>query len=56
MNTIARVIFVAMLAFGSGCAKPDWIQQTLVKVDVTGFAFLLSVSPADIGWCGWRPR
>jgi hypothetical protein len=36
MNTITRVMLVAMLAFGSGCAKPDWIQQTLVTVDVTG--------------------
>ena len=36
MNTIARVILVAVLAFGSGCAKPDWIEQTLVTVDVTG--------------------
>jgi hypothetical protein len=36
MNTIARVILVAALAFGSGCAKPDWIQNTLVTVDVTG--------------------
>jgi hypothetical protein len=36
MNTIARVMLVAMLVFGSGCAKPDWIQQTLVTVDVTG--------------------
>ncbi len=36
MNTITRLIFVAVLAFGSGCAKPDWIQQTLVTVDVTG--------------------
>jgi hypothetical protein len=36
MNTIARLILVAVLAFGSGCAKPDWIQQTLVTVDVTG--------------------
>ena len=25
-----------MLACGSGCAKPDWIQQTLVTVDMTG--------------------
>jgi len=36
MNTITRGILVAMLALGSGCAKPDWIQQTLVTVDVTG--------------------
>ncbi len=36
MNTIGRVILVAMLAFGFGCARPDWIQDTLVTVDVTG--------------------
>ena len=36
MNTITRVMLVAVLAFGSGCAKPDWIEQTLVTVDVTG--------------------
>jgi hypothetical protein len=36
MNTIARVMLVAVLALGSGCAKSDWIQQTLVTVDVTG--------------------
>jgi len=24
------------LMFGSGCAQPDWIQQTLVTADVTG--------------------
>ena len=36
MNTIARLILVAGLACGFGCARPDWIQQTLVTVDVTG--------------------
>jgi hypothetical protein len=36
MNTIAWVMLGAVLAFGSGCVKPDWIQQTLVTVDVTG--------------------
>src|SRR5262245_39950687 len=30
------VLVVAMLVPGSGCAKPDWIQQTQVTVDVTG--------------------
>jgi hypothetical protein len=30
------VLVVAMLAVASGCAKPDWIQQTLVTADVTG--------------------
>jgi len=33
---LARLILVTMLACGSGCAKSDWIQQTLVTVDVTG--------------------
>ena len=27
---------VAALACGAGCARPDWIEQTLVTVDVTG--------------------
>jgi hypothetical protein len=36
MKTIARLILMAVLACGSGCAKSDWIQQTLVTVDVTG--------------------
>ncbi len=36
MKTVTRVILVAALACGSGCAKPDWIEQTLVTVDVTG--------------------
>ena len=30
------MLVAAVLACGSGCAKPDWIQQTLVTVDVTG--------------------
>ena len=30
-----RLMLIVALAV-SGCAKPDWIQQTLVTVDVTG--------------------
>src|SRR5215470_597060 len=30
------VLVAALLTLGSGCVKPDWIQQTLVTVDVTG--------------------
>src|SRR5215468_4210237 len=30
------LVLAAMFALASGCAKPDWIQQTLVTVDVTG--------------------
>jgi hypothetical protein len=29
-------LVAALLGCGSGCAKPDWIEQTLVTVDVTG--------------------
>jgi hypothetical protein len=29
-------ILAAALAFGSGCAQTDWIDRTLVTVDVTG--------------------
>src|SRR5262245_56314570 len=36
MNSIARVILVAVLVCGSGCARRDWVQETLVTVDVTG--------------------
>jgi len=37
MNTwrIALVLMVTS-ALVSGCAKPDWVEQTLVTVDVTG--------------------
>jgi hypothetical protein len=30
------VLVAAALVLASGCARPDWIQQTLVTVDVTG--------------------
>jgi hypothetical protein len=36
MKTIAWVILVVALAFGSGCAGSDWIERTLFTVDVTG--------------------
>ena len=36
MKTIARVLFLAALAPGSGCARSDGIEQTLVTVDVAG--------------------
>jgi len=36
MKTIAWGILVAALACSSGCARPDWIERTLVTVDVTG--------------------
>jgi len=31
-----RVFVATALVFGSGCAKQDWIERTLVTVDVVG--------------------
>ena len=36
MKFTARLLIAATLVFGSGCAKTDWIDRTLVTVDVTG--------------------
>jgi len=36
MRAITRVLIAAALAFGYGCASSDWIDRTLVTVDVTG--------------------
>jgi hypothetical protein len=36
LKIIARMLILATLAFGAGCAKSDWIERTLVTVDVTG--------------------
>ena len=36
MKAIAGVLVVAALTFASGCARTDWIERTLVTVDVTG--------------------
>jgi hypothetical protein len=36
MKALAGILVVATLTVGSGCAKTDWIDRTLVTVDVTG--------------------
>src|SRR6266404_8545780 len=36
MNTVARMGAAVALMWGVGCASPDWIERTLVTVDVTG--------------------
>jgi len=37
MSTVARVLLAIGLVLGGfGCAKTDWIDRTLVTVDVTG--------------------
>jgi hypothetical protein len=39
MKIIAGFLMAVALAFASGCAKTDWIDRTLVTVDVTGTWF-----------------
>ena len=36
MKLIVGLLVVAAVAVDSGCAKQDWIDRTLVTVDVTG--------------------
>jgi len=36
MDRRAFISTLTALMCGSGCARPDWIEQTLVTVDVTG--------------------
>jgi len=36
MRSMARAWLVALLLLGASCAKQDWIDRTLVTVDVTG--------------------
>jgi hypothetical protein len=51
MKTIARVLLGAMLACGAGCATPpDWIERTLVTVDVTGTWYGASSVKAGAGY------
>jgi hypothetical protein len=36
MKAILGLLVAAVLAVGSGCAKTDWIDRTLVTTDLTG--------------------
>ena len=36
MTALIGLLIAMTLALGSGCAKQDWIDRTLVTVDVTG--------------------
>ena len=36
MKRLIGLLIATTLEIGSGCAKPDWIDGTLVTVDVTG--------------------
>src|SRR5215468_11215122 len=42
----AMWVFVA-LVFASGCAQKDWIDRTLVTVDVTGTWYGMAGGPAN---------
>jgi hypothetical protein len=55
MKVMARVLIVAALAFGSGCARSDWIERTLVTVDVTGTwsASVGGAGGANVGGTLW---
>ena len=35
-SVVAGLVVPVLLFAASGCARPDWIEQTLVTVDVTG--------------------
>ena len=39
MRIVTRVLIATALAFGLGCGQTDWIDRTLVTVDVTGAWF-----------------
>jgi hypothetical protein len=49
MNAVAAVILVAALVSNSGCTRPDWIDRTLVTVDVTGVWFGIADLKAGTG-------
>jgi hypothetical protein len=54
MKTIGTILLMAaVLASGSGCvARPDWIERTLVTVDVTGVWYGREVrqgNPPNVG-------
>jgi hypothetical protein len=36
MKTIAALLLTTLVTMSAGCAKTDWIDRTLVTVDVTG--------------------
>jgi hypothetical protein len=36
VKTLAGLLFVTVLTMSAGCAQKDWIDRTLVTVDVTG--------------------
>jgi hypothetical protein len=39
MKTLAGLLVATLLTVSTGCARTDWIDRTLVTVDVTGTWF-----------------
>jgi hypothetical protein len=50
--TVGMLLMAAALATGSSCARPDWIDRTLVTVDVTGVWFGASDRGGGTGTVG----
>ena len=50
MKSATWLLLATVLAVGFGCARPDWIEQTLVTVDVSGvWKGSISKSPGSAG-------
>ena len=50
MRTVVWILMAAALAIGAGCTtSPDWIERTLVTVDVTGQWYGRSLKGAGAG-------
>ena len=49
MKTIAGMLITVALTLGSGCARSDWIERTLVTVDVTGVWAGTMVTSGGVG-------
>ena len=52
MKTLVWMLIAATLVFGSGCARSDWIDRTLVTVDVTGTWYGRSTGGSGFGAAG----
>src|SRR5215471_16636738 len=48
IRVMPLMLVAALLACASSCAKPDWIQDTLVTVDVTGTWVRTEGAPVEL--------
>jgi hypothetical protein len=53
VQTAGATLIAAVLLFSSGCTRPDWIEATLVTVDVTG-VWQGEISGAGLPYLGTR--